>query len=362
MMREIHIGGLINKVFIKVRNDYQFITILFLGIIAAAMIQYVLRIQQSHDMEKYFIMWYMNIQNRGFTVLGSGISNYPPLYLYFLYIISILAPKLPIVIAVKIPSLIALWGIAFYNYKIISLLHENRWVRLLAFLIPLFTPTLLLNSAYWGQADCMYGVFVLGAVYYLMVKKKLSAFIFLGLAFSIKSQTIFIFPLVALMLLKKEVSIKYVLIIPLVYLISIIPVLMIGRPLSDLLTLYFHQVTGMPGLVYNAPTIFAFLPDTDQEMFLSRAGILVGIFSIIVLTIIGLIKTGSRPLSVRDVIEFGLLSATIVVYCLPYIHERYFFISEMLAVAYAFCFPKHYYVSFSLILIGLFTYIKISLR
>jgi Gpi18-like mannosyltransferase len=265
---------------------------------------------------------------------------------------------MPVVVAIKLPSLISLWGIAFFSYKIVSEIHVNRWIRLLGFLLPLFTPTLLLNSAYWGQADCMYGVFLLGGVYFLIVKKELQAFVFLGLAFSLKFQTVFIFPLVAFLIIKKETSLRYILLIPLVYLLSLIPVLAIGQPITELLTLYFHQVTNMPGLVYNAPTVFAFIPPTGQEIFLARAGILVGVFSIVVLLIIGLIKTGDRSLSVRDIIQFGLLSSTVVVFCIPFIHERYYFIAELLAVVYAFCFPKQFYISFSIILISLFTYIK----
>lgn len=357
-MREKNPGTFLKNLFVKAWNDYQFIAIFIIGIIAAALIQYVLRGQVSRDMENDFIIWYSNIKYSGFPILKAGFSNYPPLYLYVLYIISVIAPKLPVVSAIKLPSLIALWGIAYFSYKIVSEIHGNRWIRLLAFLIPLFTPTLLLNSAYWGQADCMYGVFVIGAIYYLAIKKELSAFIFLGLAFSLKFQTVLIFPLVAFMILKKEVSIRYILVIPFVYLLSIIPMLLIGQPIGELITLYIHQVTNMPGLVYNAPTVFAFIPQTDQGIFLARAGMIVGIFSILVLLAIGFIKTGQRKLSVKDIIQFGLLSSTVVVFCIPYIHERYFFVSEMLAVIYAFCFPRYFYISFSIILVSTFTYIN----
>jgi len=357
-MKCINPGGFLKKIFIKVWNDYQFISIFIIGIVAASLIQYVLRGQISRDMENDFIIWYTNIKHSGFPILKAGFSNYPPLYLYILYIVSVIAPNLPVVSAVKLPSLISLWGIAYFSYKFVSEIYGNRWIRLLAFLIPLFTPTLLLNCAYWGQADCIYGVFLIGGIYFLAIKKELPAFIFLGLAFSLKFQTIFIFPLVLFLILKKEVSLRYILLIPLIYLILCIPMLLIGQPFSELFYLYLYQVNNMPEMVYNAPTVFTFIPPTDQIVFLKRAGIIVGFFSVLVSFILGFIKTGQRKLSLRDIIQFGLLSSTVMIFCLPHISERYFFVPEMFAIIYAFCFPRYFYISFSIILISTFTYVN----
>ena len=42
-----------------------------------------------------------------------------------------------------------------------------------AFAVLLFTPTVAINSAYWGQIDMLWGAAIVATVYYLLVGRSL---------------------------------------------------------------------------------------------------------------------------------------------------------------------------------------------
>jgi Gpi18-like mannosyltransferase len=339
-------------------NNAPFYAIWVIGIGLAVYVQYMLRGQISGDMENELLSWYLNIKENGFSVLRTGFSNYPPLYLYFQYFVSLLFPNLRDVVAVKFTAILSCYALAFYVMKIVGIKYTDRWIRLLAFLVTLFYPTVLLTGAFWGQADGLYGAFAIAGVYYLLRKKNLVACLMLGLAFSIKFQAIFIFPLLIFFLIKKQISLKYLAVIPGVYLISIIPAWLTGRPLSELLSIYFTQVGQFSLLTMNAPSLYALMPPTDKQWVLSRAGIGFALACGLFLFIIGYLRTKRRPLSETDIIQFGLLSTLLLPFCLPLMHERYLFLADLMVILYSFYFPRKFYIGIALAFINSVTYSK----
>src|SRR5512143_1182527 len=76
---------------------------------------------------------------------------------------------------------------AFLVYKILKINYTRGPVALLCAAGFLLLPTVLLNSAFWGQSDAIYTCFLLACVYFLMRDRPLPAMFFLGVSFAFKA-------------------------------------------------------------------------------------------------------------------------------------------------------------------------------
>ena len=212
------------------------------------------------DYETYTKLWYHAIQTGGIKALAGDFSNYNPPYLFLLYLVARFLPSLPDVIAIKIPSIIADFICAGFIYKIVGLKSNNRFLPLLSYCATLLSLPVILNSSYWGQADSIYTAALIASLYFLMAKRNLLAFIAFGIAFIFKLQSIFFLPILVAMCLRKELSWKFFLVIPVIYFISILPAWLIGRPLPSLIGIYFSQAGEYNKLTSHAPNMYAWFP------------------------------------------------------------------------------------------------------
>ena len=103
-------------------------------------------------------------------------------------------------------------------------------------------PTVILNSAWWGQADSIYTAFILISIVYLLKKRYFLSFVFLGISFSFKLQFIFILPLYILVYLStKEFSIWNFFIIPIMNINMCLPAILCGKSAKSCLSVYINQ-------------------------------------------------------------------------------------------------------------------------
>jgi len=59
----------------------------------------------------------------------------------------------------------------------------------------------------------------------------------------------------------------------------------------------------------------------------------------------------------RDLtIRLALASVLLVPFTLPYMHERYFYAADCIAIVYGFYFPRRFYIPLAIITISLFSY------
>lgn len=226
-----------------------------LGLALAFRLRWLLRGVQTGDYVYFFDNWYTQIMADGIKSIGERISNYPPMYLYILYLVSVLFRTVYLT-AIKIPSVICDFISAWFMYRIVRLKFGRRPAGVLSALILLFTPTVFLNSAAWGQIESIYTAPLLACIYYLLRKKSWAACIAFGISVSIKLQAIYLVPFLLILWIRKEVSFKHLGAIPAVYLISLLPAWIAGRPFSELLTIYTSQVSGYEGLVHNATSFY----------------------------------------------------------------------------------------------------------
>lgn len=299
------------------------------------------------DYTEFFAKWLSVLAHAsGLSALATSFSNYPPLYLYLFKILTVI----PVdgLYGIKTLSLafeIVIAAAAAWMVGKTAPRPYSRNEQFLVFAAMLCVPTLLINGSLWGQVDALYAAFVLLSLFAILRKSPLAAAIAYGVALSFKIQAIFFLPVFLGYLLRDTRRFGYVLILPAVYLISVMPAWLAGASLSHLLAIYLDQANEYPFLSLNSSSVFAITQglqiSPNVQVALSWAGIAVaGTYaSYIACRIMRL-----PSVDAASWLYFTLLSVIAIPYFLPHMHERYFYLADMFSVIYVFYVPKHWYI------------------
>jgi Gpi18-like mannosyltransferase len=329
--------------------------ILIAGIILAAALRYSLVDFKSVDYFDYTKGWYNTIKEYGFSAFSQDFSNYNLPYLYLLYLIARSFPNLPGLIATKLPSLLADFICAWLAYRIVRLKHSNTPFPWFAAFAILFAPTVVLNSAFWGQADALYTTALIACLYYLLIKKHTLALLLFGLSLAFKAQALFLAPLLFGLFLRKEISLWKLLYAPLVVLLSLVPAWIAGRPLLDLLLIYPAQAGQYQQLTMHAPSIFSWLPDSGRFYpYLYPAGLILATAAALFYSIS--IYKSENHITPALLIELALFSAILMPFILPKMHERYFYPADVICIIFVFYFPRYFYFPVLMNVVSFFAY------
>jgi Gpi18-like mannosyltransferase len=306
-------------------------------VIAAAALRMAFLNYQTGD-ARIFLSWYDHIAaGGGFAALKDiGFANYNVTYLYLLAALSYL-PVTPL-IGIKVLSAAFDFLLGYFVYRIVALRRPGTWWPVLAGAITLFLPTVVVNASMWGQADAMYAAFGVGGVYFLLRKRPWLACTFIGIAFAFKLQTVFLFPLLLLLVLLRYLPWKALLAIPLVYVVLDIPALIIGASPTQLLEVYVSQTGTFDLLTLNAPNVYQYLGTSVTSSALRIGGIVLTGF--LVLALVVAVWWRRVEMSSTRIILAATVSVLLVPYFLPAMHERYFFLADALTVVAAFYLPR----------------------
>ena len=333
----------------KLRGKESFYALLLAGIA----IRVVLLPVESQDMSTFLYRWYDYIVEHGaWTSLGAEFSNYSPPYMYILSLAALSIGWLPKLIAIKSFSILFDFVNAFLIYRIVKL-HQRNEIALLAPVIFLCLPTIFLNSSAWGQSDGMYACFVLACLFFVLKEKFLPAILFFGIAFSFKAQAAFIIPFLFLLTLKKRIPWYYYFLVPVVYLVMMIPALLAGRTLSGVLGIFLNQADYYKDLSKNAPNLYLFI---SNEYYSSA--VVIGLTLTVVLTILWSVGYAIKIKHFER--ELMMLCATVSVaavpFFLPKMHERYFYLMEVFTLLLAFFIPNTWFAVLGAQVVSLITY------
>ena len=270
----------------------------------------------------------------GILALKDSFANYNQPYLILLAIFSYLPIKALSI--VKIISLLFDFILAFSVQHLVKTLMRKSTnerkvfkMRAIAFLLTLVAPTIFLNSACWGQCDCIYSAFVTLSLSYLLRNKYPRAFFFFGLAFAFKLQALFIFPLfIILYLRKKNISLLHFLIIPAVFIITSLPSLIVGLKIDRLFMVYIEQINGDRLTTLNLYNFYTFLPNNYSSM--AAIGYLLLITSLGILSIFAI---RAEHLNKEGILKLGLTILVTCTFFLPQLHERYLYLAAPLSIA-----------------------------
>ncbi len=321
---------------------------LVLGLGLAILVRIPLLGFKSVDYYNEVVQSYPLIQTQGFAALASNASNYNPPYFYLLYVVSRLLPGLPMIAAVKLPAMLADGVCALFVALIVRLKYKQGPAWLGAGFAVLMAPTVVVNSAFWGQVDSIHTAGILACVYFLLRRQGALAILAFALALTFKLQAIFIAPLLLASFLRKEISWRPFLLIPVVFLLALVPAWIAGRSLLDLLTIYARQTSQYETLTMNAASIYTWIPNTKEAFHdLYLPSLIVGMAATFLLVIV--VLKSAKPLTTPLLLELALLTVLVVPFFLPKMHDRYFFPADVLSIAFAWYWPQFFYIPIAVV-------------
>jgi len=338
------------------RINYIDIIIMLTGIALAVAVRYSLVDYKSFDFIKDTKGWYNTIKGEGFSAFGHNFSDYNPPYLYLLYLIARFIPDTSIVLATKLPSMIADFVSAWLVYRIVRLKYVDSPFPFLAALAILFAPTVVINSAFWGQLDALYTCALLATLYSILIKKYGLAMLMFGLSVSFKAQAIFLLPLLIALLIRKEIPWKYFLLIPLVMILALVPSWVAGRPPLELLLIYPSQAGEYKQLAMNAPSVFSLVPASGRfYIYYYHAALISAVAAGIFFSIF--VSKSPAKLTPSILLELALIAVLMIPFILPKMHERYFYPADVISIIFAFYFPRYLFVPILMSVISTLSYL-----
>ena len=268
--------------------------------------------------------------------------------------------RISILFSSKTLSLLFDAHIAYGGYLILKKTSgwaERKEVLLLAAVILFTLPTVMMNSSLWGQSDSLYAAGVMFALYYLLVNAPLYAAIAFGIALSFKIQTIFFAPIFVGYMLRNRARWKYLLLPPLVFLLTILPAWFSGGNLWYWLFIYAKQAGEYPYLSVSGQSIFALVQPLPLSTAAADALFWLGLIAAGAVALFLFYLTATlRALTARALVLLACSSALLLPYLLPRMHERYFYLADIFSVLYAFYEPRRILVPCIIVFASLISY------
>lgn len=317
---------------------------------------------QSHDWLSPFWSWYSSMKADG---LAKALSKTYAYNIPYFYVMG-LATYLPFMAlySVKIVFMVFDYVAAAWVYKLVRLKYEAGNLPWVAFLTVIFAPTVILNNSMWAQSDAIYASFLLGSLYFMIKLARSNkrrqvdfygggALIMFALALSFKIQAVF-FVLPILFLLVSRILRWYIwLVAPITYLAILLPSYLLGSTWFNLLSVYFNQLSYHLELSLGAPSVYALILNAPSQM-ITQAGILfTGAMTVFITWVLLICRVKFTD---QSVVRMTMLSLLLIPYLLPRMHERYFFAADLVAIVFAFYFPKYWYIPLSVIGISFLSY------
>ncbi|MBD5545423.1 MAG: hypothetical protein HDR01_14580 [Lachnospiraceae bacterium] len=332
----------------KIRIRILDILLFLLFTAGAVWMRYALRNVVAGDYKMFFEPWVATLREAGGGIRGLAAEfeyvDYTTPYLFILSCISI-CPFLNTLLLMKMVSVFFDFVAAFAVMAIVYDRKKSLTYGILGYGVFLMAPTILTNGAMWAQCDIIFTSFILWSLYFLLKDKPVPAMAFYGVAFAFKLQTLFLAPLYVILWMKGKIKLKHFLFLPLMYFIGIIPSLLAGKGLWELISVYFFQANGamdIYALSHKFPNIYQLI-GTDTFLFEYADGgiwLTLGALMLLLYTFARLEYEMDQVLMLR----MGMFLTMTVVFFLPHMHERYAILVDVLAIVYVFFDKKGFYV------------------
>ncbi|MBE1575808.1 hypothetical protein ACFORH_02215 [Amycolatopsis roodepoortensis] len=310
---------------------------------------------QTSDYIVYYRRWYdFIVDHGGFAALRYEFADLNAPYRYFMVVLTYL-PISPLA-GIKAFSVAFELVTAFFAYRIVALRFGRTWPSLFAAITVFLLPTVILNGSMWAQGDAIYTAFSIGALYYVLTRRPWLACLFFGLALSFKLQAIFLFPLLLVLVLVGRIPWRCLLAIPAVYVLLDVPAFLAGAAPEKLLTVYLSATDVWTQLTMGAPSIWQFFRG-EQGLDAMRTP---GVLFAGVLVLIGclLVLISRAELTDTRILLLGAVSTILVPFVLPSMHDRYFYLADILTVLLAFHLPRRlWFLPLGIQFTSLFSYV-----
>ena len=220
---------------------------------------------QQPDYALYLKPWLTAIRNsEGLEIFATGFTNYTGAYVTILWMFErldvlaggLLSDLTVIKLAAVTGSLLCAAG----AYMLLMTLKIQRHNICAAAVGLLLLPEILLNGVAWGQTDALYAAFLLFTLAAMLNERAVLAGLYFAFAISVKLQAIWFAPVLAGWILRRPRAILPALAaVPAVYLLVNLLYLIAGRPIQDVLSIYFRQFGTFDRLSMNAPNFWSLI-------------------------------------------------------------------------------------------------------
>jgi Gpi18-like mannosyltransferase len=318
------------------------------------------------DYELFLEPWFVALRDGGgLHALSENIGNYNAPYMTILALLTYL--PIDAITSIKTVSVIFdyICGITVFliAYSILKDHKNRKLISAFMYAVVILLPTVFINSACWAQCDSIYVAFALISILFLIKKKYLLSFIFLGISFSFKLQCIFLLPLYILIYIaERKYSVLYILVAVLSFIAMCVPSFFFGNTIQNVFEVYADQSdTYSDYLTMNLPNAYSiFWSRGDDHLILSPNGLIqkigMGVTVSFFVLIAFLVLRNKVEFNSRAIIEFGLWSVMICTFLLPSMHERYMYLAEILAIVYLIFNKNKFLIPLGLQLITLYGY------
>ena len=354
-----------------VREKPEARVLLFIGVFTAVtMIARVSMLDfETADYRSFLSGWLDAFRTGGMKQLAEGVGDYNLIYQYFLLIIT----KVPLfeLYLIKYISVVFDYALAY-----VMMLAAGRFggekAKLPVFLTTMILPTVLVDGACWGQCDSVYVFFVVLCLYMLSTDRPVRSAAALAVAFAFKLQTIFFFPVVLLGLMHKRYKLRHAAVFFAAYVATMIPALIAGKPFMEAVSVYASQSMGQyyDRLTYGAPNLYMFFPMMEfsvgqpfkwmrylpgidaqarnpyinPDLFpdLQHAAL----YACVILTLIVVVYwlMHWKEITPDMMLDLAMFFAIFLPFVMPKMHERYFFMADLLSVLYAAKYARRRYL------------------
>ncbi len=343
----------VRDVVINFIQKYWFWLSLALVVILAVVIRIPLMTKMSGDYHNFLKPWYQSLLEDAKGFLASDDADYTPTYLYFLAFLSLFKFDIEgqaLNYSIKFISMGFELGTAILIFFILKfILKKHDAITLLGVFLALFLPQIFLNSAFWGQCDAIYVFFIVLSLFFVLKGKSAWASVAFAISFTFKLQSIFFLPVLILLWFKKKFKLYWLLLVPVIYVVMMIPAMACGRSFASCINVYFDQTEEYPFLSVNAPSMYIFMYKsqiTNESVMdhLVPAATYFGLALIVILLIF--LFLAYKDVTLDEIVKISFLLALFAPFVLPSMHERYFYLAEVFAILYVAVNPKKWYISF----------------
>ena len=228
-------------------------------------------------------------------------------------------------------------GVAGFVYDLTD--RSSKLLPAIGYCAVLFLPSVISNSEMLAQCDSIYTCFVIWALWFLYRKHYVGAFVFLGLAFSFKIQTLFILPFFLIYYFReKKFSLLYFLFLPLMLYVTSLPALLVGRDWLSPLKIYLHQTEKYDAMYLNFASFWSMV---TEEYYVYKDVAIVLTIAIFGMMLIWLMEKGVCVASKQNFLLLMCWSVWTCVLFLPAMHERYAYMLDILLIVLTMVFHSY---------------------
>ena len=307
------------------RQESLFHVCLGLTLVLCGMFARLLFLDRANgDFEFYLSDWIRIFRENTFSgAMCRNVGEYQVLYQYILFLIS----RLPVspLYAVKTVSFV---GDVLLAWGVVRLSQPGR--AEMAFGAALLVPTFVLNGSMFAQCDSLFCACALLALSACMQDRPLAASALFALSLSFKLQAVFLFPVIPALWFHRKLDLRGIGVFVLTLLVCAVPALAGGKSIGGILSIYTTQTGIYTGLNYGSPGFFALLNSQGLDSYAyGTLGILLAMGS----AILWQCRFASEEADRDNTLFYACVTVLCVVYFLPRMHERYFYLGEALCLA-----------------------------